>query len=142
MGGTATATITDDGGGGGPVVERDGNTATAIRDLVIGGVTYDVEFTLQTAADLYGDPPTFDFDTFSESQDAASAVGAVLEAEGDILFVGDSAGNGVEIYYVPYSVVGGGAFRWVITSPTTGDAGFWTTSPTFLPWYFPAPATL
>ena len=69
-----------------PTVEKDGNTATAIRNLVVNDVTYDVEFRWSSARDLYGQPPQggqpdYDFTDSPSASAAVNAVIAVLNAE-------------------------------------------------------------
>ena len=65
------------GGGGETTVEfADGGVkATAIRNLVVDGVTYDVEFKIRYPQQIYGDyPGTY---TFTSNDDAITAIEAV-----------------------------------------------------------------
>jgi hypothetical protein len=77
------------GGGGGTgattVEFGDGGTikATAIRNLVVDGVTYDVIFRQANANELYGAyPGTFTFNTDGEATVAVSAINAALDTAG------------------------------------------------------------
>ena len=112
-------------------VERDGDTATAIMDLQIGGVTYDVEFIRSAAAVIYDDPPVFDFNTVDDAEVAIEAVNAALNTEGGIDNVGESADTGLAIFRIGYDVEGAGATRLVnVWESTSGDQGtVWMTLP-------------
>ena len=44
-----------------PIVNLDGDTATGIQNLEVGGTLYNVTFLRISADDLYGIPPIFDF---------------------------------------------------------------------------------
>jgi hypothetical protein len=69
-------------------VERDGAVATAIRDMTVNGVTYDVVFCNADTEQVYGDPPVFDFPNLLEADAAVTAVTNLLTAEGGITVVG------------------------------------------------------
>jgi PKD repeat protein len=88
-------------------VERDGvnnENVSAIRDLELGGLLYDVEFLNYPAASIYpGDPPNFDFDTSQEAGEAHNAVIAVLNAEGGVSEVGRSTDSGVAFFRIAYA---------------------------------------
>ena len=85
-------------------VEKDGDVATAIRDLTVGSNTYDVTFPVTSSALTYGDPPTFDANTTAQARTATEAVNAVLNAEGGVLGVGVSADDGRPIFRVPWAI--------------------------------------
>ena len=85
-------------------VEKDGDVATAIRDLTVGSNTYDVTFPVTSPAETYEDPPTFDTNTSAQAKTATEAVVAVLNAEGDIMGVGVSADDGRPIFRVPWAI--------------------------------------
>jgi len=105
-----------------PVVERDGDTATAIRDLDVGGVLYDVVFVDQSSATIYGDPPTFDFTTLGDAGAAVDAANAALNEETGITDVGESSANNAPIFRVGFGVTGDGATRATqIWGSTPGD---------------------
>jgi len=95
LGATATQAAT---------VEKDGDVATAIRDLTVGSNTYDVTFPVTSSAITYGDPPTFDANTSAQAKTATEAVVAVLNAEGGVLGVGVSAADGRPIFRVPWAI--------------------------------------
>jgi PKD repeat protein len=69
-------------------VVKVGDVATGILDLTLGSQTYDVYFPITQASNLYP-RDQFDFDTAVEASNAANAVVTVLNAEGDVLAVGD-----------------------------------------------------
>jgi len=69
-------------------VERDAENATAIRDLTVNGVSYDVKFCSATAESLYGNPPVFDFPDSATALEATLAISDTLNAEGGIETVG------------------------------------------------------
>ena len=69
-------------------VERDGENASAIRDLTVDGVVYDVVFCSASTSETYGNPPAFTFPSLGEAEVAARAVAGALSAEGDIRTVG------------------------------------------------------
>ena len=54
-------------------VERDGENASAIRDLTVDGVTYDVVFCGGSTSETYGSPPVFTFPSSEEAMAAARA---------------------------------------------------------------------
>ena len=85
-----------------PTVERDGDNVSAIRNLEIGNIVYDVEFLNYTAAGIYFDPPVFDFESFGEASVAVTAVNAVLNAEGGIRVLGRGADSGLPYFRVGY----------------------------------------
>jgi hypothetical protein len=86
-------------------LETDGNMATAITNLTIGGNTYDVKFLLERSDIIYGDPPTFDAKSNAEAKEAVGAVIAVLNADGNIEGVGESANKASIIFRVPWDLV-------------------------------------
>jgi hypothetical protein len=60
------------------VVTVDGNTVTAIQDLPVNGIRYDVAFLLTNSNNLYGESPNFTFD-FTNADDASFAMGRIIE---------------------------------------------------------------
>lgn len=84
-------------------VETEGDTITAIRDLVIGSKTYDVEFVMPeaTAKTIYDDPPEFDFDNRNDAQAAMQAVVAVINSDGTIAGAGP---NRTPIFRIGYEL--------------------------------------
>ncbi len=77
------------------VVFGDGGTkATAITDLVVDGVTYDVEFVFQNAGQVYGPYPATTF-TFPSSDDALRALDEINVAlnGADAVSVGEPGGT-------------------------------------------------
>lgn len=87
-------------------VIKDGNVATGIEGLNIGQSTYNVAFVYDRAPDLYPEE-LWDFDSPASVERAVEAVVAVLNAEGDILEVGQSADdpNAQESFSVPYGII-------------------------------------
>ena len=61
-----------------PTVTVDGNTVTAIQDLPLNGIRYDVAFLLTDSNSLYGQSPNFIFD-FTNDVDASFAMGAIIK---------------------------------------------------------------
>jgi hypothetical protein len=111
-----------------PVVEKDGSTATAIRGLELGSVTYDVVFTNLAPATIYDDPPTFDFASEDDAEAAIEAVSAVLNAETGIETVGDASATGVPIFRIGFGVSGTGLTRLAsVWESVSGDGAddFW-----------------
>jgi PKD repeat protein len=114
-----TLTVTDDSGAtdsdgttasidevledpAGAVVEKDGDTATAIRNLEIGGVFYDVVFRKDSPGAIYGDPLVFPFGSKGETQAAVQTVVDALNNEGDILGVGETSDTSTTAFRVGY----------------------------------------
>jgi PKD repeat protein len=81
-------------------IEKDGEVATAIRDLTIGGNTYDVEFTCNVStAETYplggsGVAPVFDFNDVASAERATLAIDIVFTVDGGVLAVGCGTGEG------------------------------------------------
>jgi hypothetical protein len=86
------------------MVEKDGENATAIRDLEFGSYIFDVEFSRHPAAIIYGAPPVFDFNTNQEARNAVSFVVNTLNASGGVSTVGESASTGVPFFSVAYDL--------------------------------------
>jgi len=62
-----------------PVVETDTDgKATAIKNLMFADTLYNIDFVLGTWPDIYGNPPTFDFNE-EDAFDFSTAVNAVLQ---------------------------------------------------------------
>ncbi len=129
-------------------VEMDVNTATAIRDLELNGVTYDVEFLADTAARIYGDPPVFDFSNRTDAAAAVQAVNDVLNAEGNVNSVGESSaecgGNNCILYRIGFSFFvqhfGGKDLNFDVETTRTwdgsGGSGVWVTESGDRQWPF------
>ena len=129
-------------------VEMDGDTATAIRDLDLNGVTYDVEFLRQAAAGTYSDPPKFDFSNATDAEAAVQAVNDVLNAQGDAFDVGPSSDDVLKLYRIGFNNVerqiGGKDFNFPVTititwdgsAPDTSSPGVWFTAPESNEWPF------
>ncbi len=76
-------------------LQKDGVVATGIKNLAIGGNTYDVSFTcLASHFDTYGVPPVFDFTDSTSAQTALEAIFGVLNADGAVEAVGCGTGTG------------------------------------------------
>jgi hypothetical protein len=84
---TVNVTEAAGGGGGGTSVEfgNGGSTATAIRNLVVDGVTYDVEFRQVAPGEIYGAyPGTYTFTTNADATTAVNAINVELNSEGAV----------------------------------------------------------
>jgi PKD repeat protein len=86
-------------------LKTDGDVATAITNLTIGSNTYDVKFILERSDIIYGDPPTFEAKSNAEAKEAVGAVIAVLNSDGGIKAVGESANRASIIFRVPWDLV-------------------------------------
>ena len=91
-------------------VQRDGDTATGITDLVVGGVTYDVVFTNAGGGSVYDDPPKFDFNSNAEAKAAIEAAAAALTAAGGIQGVSDFE---TPVFRIGFEIEGDGLTRLV-----------------------------
>ena len=68
-----------------------GETAISIQNLDVDGTLFDVLFRLNTADEVYGVPPVFDFPSLSLAEAAMDAVNGTLNSDlDDPLFVGPS----------------------------------------------------
>ena len=116
-------------------VQRDGDTATGITDLVVGGVTYDVVFTNAAGSSIYGDPPKFDFKTNAEARAAIEAAAAALTAAGGI----QGASNArTPIFRIGFKIEGDGLARLVtVWEAVRGDGQSDTWAPLSDPDFFP-----
>ena len=92
---TTTTTMTD-----GTVVERDGSNATAIRNLEVDGVLYDVEFDFDFGADLFGAPP-FTFNLEIQAINANEEVNLALNSVPEVVTVGPQMSDN---YIVPFDI--------------------------------------
>jgi len=130
-------------------VEMEGDTATAIRDLELNGVTYDVVFDQVAAPGLYGDPPVFDFLNAADAKAAVQAVNDVFNAQGNVLNVGSPGEQNVSpLFRIAYDVVTEELFDKTLRipvdvtltfagdTPDTGSPGLWVTSPDPSEWLF------
>jgi hypothetical protein len=90
---------------GTPTVETDGTTATAIRNLELNGIIYDVEFVNRSSLYIYGNPPEFDFSSAQEASTAVATVNGVLNTQGNFPTVGPSREQGLETYKVGFNVI-------------------------------------
>jgi hypothetical protein len=86
-----------------------GNNATEILDLQVGSTLYDVIFLHDTARNIYGTPPVFDFNASLEAEVAMQAVNAALNTEPDVMSVGPAYAIA---YLVPFNLgsIGGDPF--------------------------------
>ena len=124
----------------------EGNTATAIRDLELNGVTYDVNFVHSTAPTLYGDPPIFDFSTAPDAQAAVQAVNSALNADGGAIHVGPDETFEVDLYLIGFDTlthqVGGINLGKPVTftqarfGASDRAEGHWISPPEFNQWPF------
>jgi PKD repeat protein len=70
-------------------LEKDGNVATAIRNLVVGSVTIDVEFSCNISTKTtYGDPPDFEITTPQDTSNVVDSINNVLNDDGSVYGVG------------------------------------------------------
>ena len=86
-----------------------GDNATEILDLQVGSTLYDVIFLHDSAENIYGGPPIFDFNTSLEAEVAMQAVNAALNTEPNVMSVGPAH----EIsFLVPFNLgsIGGDPF--------------------------------
>ena len=73
-------------------LEKDGDVATAIRDLKIGSETIDVEFSCNiSTATTYGNPPEFQVNTSKDAATVVDAINAVINNDGSIFAMGCDA---------------------------------------------------
>ena len=86
-----------------PVVTVDGNTATGIQNLEVGGKFYNVVFLFISADELYKNPPTFDFPDAASAREAKLAVNNALNVDNQATRVGPSADQGVPDYGIGFS---------------------------------------
>ena len=85
-----------------PEVILDGNTATGIQNLEVGGILYNVAFLWISADDLYGPCPIFDFPDVDSAKAAKIAVNTALNTEDLATDVGPSHDLGVPDYGIGY----------------------------------------
>jgi len=121
-------------------VEMVGDTAIAIRDLELNGVTYDVVFLRTAANGIYSVPPIFDFTSATDAQAAVQAVTDVLNAEGDAVTVGPADSSPDKLFRIGFDsievTIGGKnlnkevAFTlvWNGSALDLGEPGDWITS--------------
>ena len=108
-------------------IEKDGDTATAIRGLQVGSVTYDVEFISDTNDFGPWQPfTTLDFNDKRDAEDAVDAVVALFNSQGGINRVGPSANDSFVSFHAPYSfttipVFGQGPTRYLVCIQGTID---------------------
>jgi hypothetical protein len=77
----------------GPGVIFEGNNATGIENLEVDGKLYHVEFLYDSAENIYGASPVFDFQNDIEAEAARSAVIAALYSEPAVTTVGPEEDN-------------------------------------------------
>ena len=76
-----------------------GNTATDIQNLVVNGNLYNVQFVHDSANNIYGDPPSFDFVTESSAIAATNAVRTALDSVPAVTMVGPNSSSRFMIGY-------------------------------------------
>ncbi len=81
----------------------EGLNATEILDLQVGATVYDVIFLDDTASNIYGTVPLFDFTTSEGAEAAMEAVNAALNREPDVMSVGPAFDI---VYEVPFEFLG------------------------------------
>ena len=105
-----------------------GETAISIQNLDVDSTLYDVLFRLNTADELYGVPPVFDFPSLSSASVAMDAVNGALNADADNpLFVGPSSS---QLYQIGFAVKQPGSVplvEYVLGFQSEGD---WFRDPT------------
>lgn len=102
--GLVALTGCEEEGGSNNDVEYDGEEkVSAIRNLVVGGETYDVLFQTREPVNVYGAyPGTFSFTTETEAREAVDAVNVVLNDAG-ALWVGEPGGTELDVYFIGYT---------------------------------------
>lgn len=102
-----------------------GNIASGIQDLNVNGTLYDVEFVYDSAYNVYGDSPNFDFDNQSDAIAATDAVRAALNKVPQVTEVG----NGPDDFLRSRFTIGYDEEDIIITSTVgwsgTYDDGTW-----------------
>jgi hypothetical protein len=81
----------------------EGPNATEILDLQVGDTVYDVIFLDDTASNIYGTVPIFDFTTSEGAEAAMEAVNDALNTEPDVMSVGPAFDISYEI---PFEFLG------------------------------------
>ena len=76
-----------------------GNTATAVQNLLLNGNLYNVQFLHDSANNIYGAPPSFDFVTESSAIAATNAVRAALDSVPAVTMVGPNSSSRFMIGY-------------------------------------------
>jgi hypothetical protein len=76
-----------------------GNTATAIQNLVVNGNLYNVQFVHDSANNIYGAPPSFDFVTESSAIAATNAMRTALDSVPAVTMVGPNSSSRFMIGY-------------------------------------------
>ena len=84
-------------------VQFTGENATGILNLEVGDTFYNITFRLETAQDIYGTSPVFDFTTSEGAEAAMGAVNAALNTEPDVMSVGPAYSI---VYEVPFEFLG------------------------------------
>ena len=80
-----------------------GENATKILNLQVGSTFYDISFRHESAQDIYGTVPVFDFTTSLAAEAAMDAVNAALDSEAGVM----SAGPAYNIVYeIPFEFLG------------------------------------
>jgi hypothetical protein len=109
-------------------VVKDDQVATGIKNLGVDGTLYNVEFKNTSWSGVYGDPPTFDFDSVDSSAAAVDAVNAALNADGASL-VGESSTEGAPAFMIGFgsfeSSIEGEIVLWQAGAYSTPDPDAW-----------------
>ena len=82
----------------------DGGNATGIQDLPVGSTLYDVLFLYDTASNIYGTVPVFDFTTSEGAEAAMEAANDALNSEPNVMSVGPAFDI---VYELPFESLGG-----------------------------------
>ena len=98
-------------------VDLDGNTATGIRNLMVLGTPYNVEFVETTPLDLYGIRLQFPFPDQSQAFQATLAVANALNINFPLpTSVGPNAIQNAEEYFIGYDLDPGEFEPWFVQS--------------------------
>jgi hypothetical protein len=105
-----------------------GDTAISIQNLDVDGTLYDVLFRLNSADEVYGVPPVFDFVSLSSAEAAMDAVNGALNVDADDpLFVGPSSS---QLYQIGFGVKQPGSVPLVEYVLGFQNEGDWFRDPT------------
>ena len=104
---TVTVTFAEGPAQGEPIVNLDGDTATGIQNLNVGGTLYNVAFLLTSADELYGSDPVFDFPDSRSAKAAKLAVNLALNTDNRATKVGPSSNQGAPDYGIGFSKTDG-----------------------------------
>jgi hypothetical protein len=113
-----------------PIVEHEGGNATAIRNLEVDGVLYDVVFLEDQWEDIWEFQTPFDFNTSSTAQAAVEAAAAALNDVPEVVTVGP---NMEDTFRIPFNRTSPNfAATWdsiYDIGTVGGEPDVWTTKP-------------